>query len=262
MVSRHSQSTKAFKRRFEAKLRRQTKAELLSAALTSEGGLWGFNQSVWKIDCRRNRVFAITSSDRREGLVFPVINQRFLLLSLLFLISLWCSRNHHTLWPCASLEPQLCRELEDWLSCPPEVVSLKENTEISRVSTHQLHWLQNQPHWFTGRHGKWFKMTSSAVIRILPLCDIQSIYFLLQPILCLIEPSVVKEHNELMRQGCGSQKREKEVSLQSEWIRSASKSPEEKPVSGGKPQRCSNSIKVSQTLRGIGYKTGNWAIML
>lgn len=24
----------------------------------------------------------------------------------------------------------------------------------------------------------------------------------------------------------------------------------------------SNSIKVSQTLRGIGYKTGNWAIML
>lgn len=32
-------STKAFKGRFKAKLRRRAKAELLSAALTSEGGL-------------------------------------------------------------------------------------------------------------------------------------------------------------------------------------------------------------------------------
>lgn len=193
-----SEGQKPSKGRFKAKLRRRAKAELLSAALTSEGGLWGFNQSVWKIGCRRNRVFAITSSDRREELIFPVINQRFLLLSLLVLISLWPSRNHHTLWPCASLEPQLCRELEDWLSCPHSDLlrwclqrrtlrlagpALSSSTDYSRTST-------------TGSQGpgKWFKMTSYAVIRIVPLCDIQSSsIYLLQPILCLIEPSVVKE---------------------------------------------------------------------
>jgi hypothetical protein len=49
-------------------------------------------------------------------------------------------------------------------------------------------------------------------------------------ILCVIEPSEAKEHNELVRQVWGSAEREKEAVLQNEWINSASKNTKEKSV--------------------------------